>query len=117
MFSSIVMDHVTRPRNCGPLEGATHKGVAGSPGDGPYMVLEFTVDGERISRAAYMTFGCPAAMASGSMIAELAVGRSICLINSVTPQDLLRLLGGLPEGKEACCELAVRAVRAAFAQE
>ena len=39
MYSERALDHVWRPRNVGPLAGATHEGTAGVPGDGPYAVL------------------------------------------------------------------------------
>src|SRR5437868_4119361 len=44
MFSPAVLDHFHNPRNVGPLDGFTHRGVAGSPGDGPHMVLSFRYD-------------------------------------------------------------------------
>ena len=114
MFSSTVLDHVANPRNTGPLESATHRGVAGVPGEGPYMILEFEVRSEKIARAAYQTYGCPGAMGCGSMMAGLAIGRTVDQILSVTPQDLIKLLGGLPEGKEHCAQLAVDAAQGAL---
>lgn len=114
MFSPTVLDHVTRPRNCGPLEGATHRGAAGVPGDGPYMILEFLVVHGRIARAAYQTYGCPAAIASGSVVAELAVGKTPEQIVRWTAPDLIMVLGGVPDGKEHCPELSIQAVRGAF---
>src|SRR5205823_1283524 len=77
MFSPKVLDHFYRPRNTGPLAEATHVGTAGVPGEGPYMTLWLVVNGERIERAAYHTYGCPAAVACGSVTAEVLAGRTV----------------------------------------
>ena len=74
MFSAVVMEHNVNPRNVGPLDGATHHGVAGTPGDGPYMEMWFDVEAGVVRRAAYRTYGCPAAVACGSVLAQLAAG-------------------------------------------
>jgi nitrogen fixation NifU-like protein len=114
MFSAIVQDHVANPRNVGPLETATHEGVAGVVGDGPYMVLWFEVEDGQIRRAAYKTYGCPSAVACGSITAQALTGRTVEQALRLTAQDILRLLGGLPEGREHCAVLAQEAVAKAF---
>lgn len=114
MFSPAVLDHTLNPRNAGKLDGATHRGIAGEPGEGPYIQLWFSVKGEKIEEASYETFGCPAAVACASLMCQLAKGRSISWVLSVEEKDLTTLLGGLPEGKEHCPRLAVRAARDAF---
>ncbi len=114
MFSPSVLDHFHNPRNCGPLNGATHVGTAGVPGEGPYLKLWFVVINGTIQRAAYRTYGCPAAVACGSLIAELAAGRTPQRLLALTQEDVIRLLDGLPEGKEHCAALVVEAVRNAL---
>ncbi len=113
-FSAAVLDRAMDTRHTGPLAGATHTGVAGAPGDGPYMELWFEVSDRVIKRAAFRTYGCPAAMACGSMTAQLATGRTVEQMMRLTPRDITLLLGGLPEGKEHCPEMAVQALRRAF---
>lgn len=100
------------------MAGATHEGTAGSPGDGPYMILQFDVaESGEVNGAAWQTYGCPSAVASGSMICELATGRSVEVILKLEAADLMRLLGGLPEGKERCADLAITALRKALGEE
>ena len=65
MFSALAAEQIAVPRNVGPLEGAPPQGIAGVPGDGPHMILWFQVENGHIQRAAYATYGCPAAVASG----------------------------------------------------
>ena len=117
MFSALAIEHIAVPRNVGPLEGATHQGVAGVPGDGPHMILWFQVENGQIQRAAYATYGCPAAVASGSITATLLIGRTVEQALLLTAEDIIRVLQGLPEGKEECAQLAATAVQKAFQKE
>jgi nitrogen fixation NifU-like protein len=78
------------------------------------MTLWFRVVEGTVVDAAYKTWGCPAAVGCGSVVAELAIGRQPSVLLTLTPADITRLVGGLPEGKEHCAELAVVAVRKAF---
>src|SRR6266581_3446441 len=99
MYSEKVLAHFHNPRNAGSLEDATNYGVAGSPGDGPYMELWLKVDGDIVQRAGFATYGCPAAVACGSLVTQLVTGRTLGIARKIEPADLIKLLGGLPEGK------------------
>lgn len=114
MFGAIVQDHVQNRRNCGPLEGATHYGVAGAPGDGPHMELWLEVEGDRVIKAAYSTYGCFYAVACGSMTAQIVTGRSVAEAAQLNERDIGLLLGGIPEGKKHCQALAITALRKAL---
>ena len=114
MYSAVASDHFHQPRRVGPLEGATHKGTAGTPGEGPYVVLWLRVEGEIIREAAYQTFGCPAAIASASVLAELIEGGNAKEALALDEAGLTVALGGLPEGKDHCPRLAIAALRSAL---
>jgi nitrogen fixation protein NifU and related proteins len=119
MYSAVVHEHFHHPRRVGPLEGATHTGTAGVPGEGPYLVLWLRIDEgtQTILEAAYRTFGCPAAIASGSILAELVESKSVEEALALTEEDVVRSLEGLPEGKDHCPRLAVRALQDALNQD
>lgn len=138
MFSETVQFILANPAHIGPLEGATHCGVAGVPGDGPYMQLwlecreqgkreqERGKSGERdapaadeavIVRAAFKTFGCPSATAAGSMMSALLTGMPVEKARLLTAADLLLVLGGLPEGREFCATLAIDSLTDALNKE
>src|SRR5688572_27638862 len=112
-----INQHAANPTTVGPLEGATHQGVAGIPGEGPYMILTLSIEGDMIIDAAYQTYGCPAAMASGSITASILKGRTVQQALTVTAKDIDLLLGGLPEGKGHCADLAVTALQTALRKE
>ena len=114
MYSEIVQRILADPAHIGELEGATHKGVAGAPGDGPYLILWLQIEGDTILCASFKTFGCPSAVASGSMTATLVTGRTVEKAALLTTEDLLRVLGGLPPGKEYTADLAIQALQNAL---
>lgn len=114
MYSAVASEHFHEPRRVGPLEGATHTGTAGTPGEGPYVVLWLRVEDEVIAAAAYKTFGCPAAIASASVLAQWVEGKSFSEALEFDELTLTELLGGLPEGKDHCPRLAVQALHRAL---
>lgn len=114
MFSALATAHIHEPRNVGELIGATHYGVAGVPGDGPFVQLWFLVEGEKIERGTYRTYGCPTSIASASLIAELLTGKSVQIAQSFEESDLKVLLGEIPEGKGDCPGRAIAALKNAL---
>jgi len=117
VFSAAVLDHTLNPRNTGPLEDANRYGQAGDPGGGPYALLWFEVEGQTILRGSYETYGCPAAVACASFVAEFLTGKSIGQALAMDARDIALLLGGLPEGKGHCPALVVEAIQRAFGED
>ena len=114
MLSPFAAEHVNRPRNCGPLEGATHYGQVGVPGEGPYVQIWLQVEHDTILSAAYKCNGCPSTIASSSLVAEVMTGRTTQQALRLTTEDVITILGGLPEGKEPCAQMAVEALSKAL---
>lgn len=114
MLSEMALSHVHTPRNCGPLENATHYGQSGVPGEGPYVQMWLDVENDTISKAAYKCNGCPSMIASSSVTAQILTGRTTAQALLLEPKDLILILGGLPDGKESCAEKAVAALRNAI---
>ena len=117
MFSAMATAHINEPRNVGPLEGATHYGVAGEPGEGPFVQLWFDVADQVIKRGAYKTYGCPTSIASSSIVAEILQGKSVDVALSIAEEDVIALIGYVPEGKGDCPKRVVDALKNAFAQD
>jgi len=117
MFSAIAARHVADPLHRGAVEHATHRGTGGDPGGGPYVVLYLRVEGERIVKAGYECNGCPATVACSDFTAELLEGRTVEQALSITPKDLLLLIGGLPEGREAVAQLVVQSIQASLKED
>lgn len=114
VLSPQAQKHVQSPRNMGVLAGATHFGVSGTKGEGPYCYIWMIIEGGSIKDASFECNGCPSMIAASSQITELIVGRTVSQAKLIEPRDLLIVLGGLPEGKEACANRAVDALAAAL---
>ena len=114
MLSPVVLALFQAPHHMGPLVDADAIGCEGSPGEGPHMVVYLRMDGPRIGEAWYETYGCPNAIACGSWVTRWVAGRTPDEARILEAEDLRRVLGGLPLGKEHCADLVVEALRAAL---
>ncbi len=100
--------------HAGDVEGATHEGQAGDQGMGPWLTLRFRVEEDIVTRAGYTTYGCPVIMACGEAVCALSEGRPLAALQAlVTAETVGMTVGGVPEGKEHCPELAAQALSAA----
>jgi NifU-like protein involved in Fe-S cluster formation len=123
MLNSIASQHIHSPRNFGELAGATHVGLSGTPGDGPHIRLWFIVKKQSatffdalITKASYEANGCFSSIASASVVAQMLMGRTVGQAVGLDASDVDILLGGLPEGKGYCAQMAVDAIQNAFQQ-
>lgn len=115
-FSDTVMEHFFNPRNVGRLPSPPAvEGTAGSPDRGPYLRISLRFQDGHLVEARFQSYGCVPAIAAGSLLTELAQGRSRAELQALTPQELERGLGGLPDDRRFCAELAVEALRNALA--
>ncbi len=115
MYSDVVLDHFSNPRNVGELPDADGVGDFGSPVCGDYMHITIKVAGERIADVKFKTFGCAAAIASSSMMTEMVKGKTLAEAAKVTDEAVAEALGGLPPQKMHCSNLAADALRVAIA--
>ncbi len=115
MYSEKVMDHFTNPRNVGEIENADGVGEVGNARCGDIMKLWIKVEGGGvISDIKFKTFGCGAAIATSSVITELALGKTVEEAEEITNGSVAEELEGLPPLKMHCSNLAADALRAAI---
>jgi len=112
-YSSIVMDHLTHPRNMGEMDNPDGIGEAQNPVCGDTMRLFIKVEMDRIVDAKSLTFGCGAAIASSSITTEIIKGKKIEEALMISDQAIAEALGGLPPAKIHCSVLAEKAIQAA----
>lgn len=115
-YSDIVMEHFRHPRNVGRIEDADAKSVEGSPACGDMVAVYLKVDGEekRITDVKFESYGCASNIATGSIITELAKGKTLDEAKQITWHEASEALGGLPPIKTHCSVLAVEGLRAAI---
>ena len=114
-YSEKVMDHFANPRNTGVIENPSGEGTVGNPTCGDLMTIYIDVDeNEVIKDTKFKTFGCGSAIATSSMITEMALGKTIDEALQITRDDVADELDGLPPVKMHCSNLAADALAAAI---
>jgi nitrogen fixation NifU-like protein len=115
MYSKEVMEHFQSPRNMGKLDGAQAVGSVGNPVCGDMMKIYLKIsDKGIIEDIGFETLGCVAAIATSSMITELAKGKTLEEAEKIEFKDVENALGSLPPIKLHCADLSVQALRKAI---
>ncbi|MCL6579733.1 MAG: Fe-S cluster assembly scaffold protein NifU [Candidatus Bathyarchaeota archaeon] len=114
MYSQKVMEHFKNPRNMGEISDADGVGTVGNPVCGDMMTIYIKVKENRIADIKFKTFGCGAAIATSSMVTELAKGKTLEEALKITRGDIADALEGLPPVKMHCSNLAADALHAAI---
>jgi len=114
MYTDKVMEHFRNPRNMGEIPDADGVGTVGNPVCGDLMTIYIKVKGNKLEDVKFKTFGCGAAIATSSMITELAKGKTLEEAMKITRGDVADSLGGLPPIKMHCSNLAADGLHAAI---
>jgi nitrogen fixation NifU-like protein len=114
MYTEKVMEHFKNPRNMGEIPDADGVGTVGNPVCGDLMTIYIKVKDNHLADIKFKTFGCGAAVATSSMVTELAKGKTLEEALKITRADVADELGGLPPIKMHCSNLAADALHAAI---
>jgi nitrogen fixation NifU-like protein len=115
-YTETVIEHFRNPRNVGKIEDADGKSTEGSPACGDMVSVYIKVDDETktIVDIKFESYGCASNIATGSIITELAKGKTLEEAKKITWKQASDALGGLPPIKAHCSVLAVEGLRAAI---
>ncbi len=114
MYTEKVMDHFSNPRNVGEIENADGVGEVGNASCGDIMKIFLKVEDNIIKDVKFKTFGCGAAIATSSMVTELAIGKTLEEALELTNAAVAEALDGLPPAKLHCSNLAADALHEAI---
>jgi len=114
MYTEKVMEHFRNPHNMGEIPDADGVGTVGNPVCGDLMTIYIKVKDNRIEDIKFKTFGCGAAVATSSMVTDLAKGKTLEDAMKITRGDVADELGGLPPIKMHCSNLAADALHVAI---
>lgn len=114
MYTEKVLENFRNPKNMGEIENADGIGTVGNPICGDLMTIYIQVKDDKLENVKFKTFGCAAAIATSSMITELAKGKTIEEALKITRDDVAKELDGLPPIKMHCSNLAAEGLHAAI---
>jgi len=114
MYSEKVIDHFKNPHNVGKIDDADGTGVVGNRACGDVMKLYIKIEDNKIVDIKFETMGCAAAIATSSIITDLAKGKTIEEALKITKDNIVEELEGLPPVKVHCSLLAIDALHAAI---
>jgi len=114
MYNDKVMEHFNNPRNVGESARKDGVGQVQSPACGDTTFIYLDVEDGVIQDVKFKTFGCAAAIASSSVLTEMAKGLTLAEAKKLSNKDLVDALGGLPELKIHCSVLAADALHQAI---
>jgi len=118
-YNEKVLEHFKNPRNQGVMDDADAVGQEGNPVCGDVMKLYIKVSpspkegedrGEVITDISFETLGCAAAIAVSSALTEYVKDKTLAEAETITKDDIVGYLGGLPEAKIHCSMLGVDAL-------
>jgi len=118
-YNPKIIAHFTHPHNVGEIKDADGVGEVGNPMCGDMMKLTIKVGKDKggeeiIEDIKFKTYGCAAAIATSSMITDMAMGKTLDEAIKITRADVAEELGGLPEIKMHCSNLAADALKKAI---
>jgi len=118
MYNKKVLDHFRKPHNFGKIKNPDGTGKVGNVVCGDVMHLYIKVGkkkGEQIiTNVKFETFGCVAAIATSSMITDLAKGKTLPQALEIRKDTIVKSLGSLPPAKIHCSVLATDALAEAI---
>ena len=112
-YNKTVIDHAQNPRNVGNIPNEDGFGKATCI-CGDTMGIWLKVGNNKIKNITFRTNGCGTTIAAGSMVTELAKGRTIIEASGISRGTILDALGGLPEDSIHCTKLAADTLKNAL---
>ncbi|MFC1901966.1 iron-sulfur cluster assembly scaffold protein [Chloroflexota bacterium] len=115
-YSETVLEHFRHPRNVGKIDNPDGKSMEGSPACGDMVAVYIKVNSKTntISDIKFESYGCASNIATGSIITELAKGKTLDEAKKITWKEASDALGGLPKIKAHCSVLAIEGLRSAI---
>jgi len=115
-YSAKVLEHFENPRNVGELAGANADARLEHPVCGDIMRIMIKVADGRIEQIRIKSRGCVASIAAGSCLTEMVSGQSLDVARSLTREQLVEAMGGLPNASVHASHLAMDVLAQALRQ-
>jgi nitrogen fixation protein NifU and related proteins len=114
MYSAQLLDHFQNPRHAGDLADADATAEIENPVCGDVIRLSLKLEDGRIVGVGFKAKGCVPAMACGSALTELVVGKTTPEARGLRREELIAAVGGLPQASTHAAQLALDVLKAAL---
>jgi nitrogen fixation NifU-like protein len=118
-YNKKVMENFMNPKNMGEIKNPDGVGEIGNPTCGDIMKVFIRIGKDKsgkefIKDIKFKTFGCAAAIASSSILTQMAKGKSLKDSQNIKMKDIVEKLGELPKIKTHCSGMASEALKRAI---
>jgi nitrogen fixation NifU-like protein len=114
MYSEKVRDHYANPRNAGTVDEPSGQAIVRSPLDSDTVLITLRIEDGIVQEAKFKCVGCAVAIACSSMATEMVLGQPVEQAAELSEREVADALGGIPEYKMRCSNLAPEAIRRAI---
>lgn len=114
MYSERLRAHYANPRNTGSVAKPSGKAMVKSPFDSDTVLVTLRIENGVVEDVKFKCMGCAVAIACSSMATEMVIGRPVEEAYQISEQAVADALGGIPEYKMRCSNLAPAAIRQAI---
>jgi nitrogen fixation NifU-like protein len=114
MYSEQVRAHYANPRNMGNVAEPSARALVKSAFDSDTVLISLRIENNVIQEVKFKCMGCAVAIACSSMATEMVLGKPVDDAYGITEQAVAEALGGIPEYKMRCSNLAPTAIRTAI---
>jgi nitrogen fixation protein NifU and related proteins len=114
LYSEQVRDHYANPRNVGSVAEPSGKAIVKSALDSDTVLISLRIEDDVVQDVKFKCMGCAVAIACSSMATEMVLGKSVDQAYGITEEAVAQALGGIPEYKMRCSNLAPAAIRYAI---
>jgi len=114
LYSEQIRAHYAKPRNAGSIAEPSGKATVRSPVDSDTVLITLRIERAVIQDVKFKCMGCAVAIACSSMATEMVLGKTVEEASQISEQAVAEALGGIPEYKMRCSNLAPEAIRKAI---
>jgi nitrogen fixation NifU-like protein len=114
LYSEQIRAHYANPRNAGSVDNPSGRAIVRSPIDSDTVLITLRIDNGVIQDVKFKCMGCAVAIACSSVATEMVLGKAVEQAYQIKEQEVADALGGIPEYKMRCSNLAPQAIRKAI---
>jgi len=114
VYSEQVRDHYANPRNAGSIAEFSGKAIVKSPVDSDTVLITLRIEDDHIQDVKFKCMGCAVAIACSSVATGMVLGKHVDEAGRITKERVAEALGGIPEYKMLCSNIAPEAIRMAI---